>query len=122
MVVLGREWLSTLPLSARVITDLMRRIVGVNDQEMNRIMMVTDEVKVLEEFRVIKLFLERQSGAGETGDKNDCGFGRIAGSVGPDLSAVLRLHELPERGHDEGNQVLMGEWGGETERGGRFAG
>jgi len=68
----------------------------------------TDEVKVLEEFGVVKLFLKRQSGARETGDKDDGRFGRVSGSMRPDLSAVLRMHELPEKWHDEGMQTLMG--------------
>ena len=62
----------------------------------------TDEVKVLEEFWILELFLKRQSGARETGDKDDGRFGRVAGTMGPDLCAVLGLNELPERWHGEG--------------------
>ena len=66
----------------------------------------TDEVKVLKQFGIIELLLKRQSGAGETGDKDDGRLDRIASSVGPDLGTILGPHELSERWHGEEIQVL----------------
>ena len=106
VIILRLEGLTTLTLSARVITDLVKgggRYV--NDRETNRVT-ATDEVKVLEEFGIIELFLKRQSGTRETGDKDDGWFGRVTGSMGPDLGTVLGPHELSERGHNEGIRVL----------------
>jgi len=78
----------------------------------------TDEVKVLEEFGIVELFLKRQSSARETGDKDDRWLGRVTGSMGPDLSTVLGPHKVSERGHDEEIQVLNadGLMGRGTER------
>ena len=107
MVILSFQRLTTLSLSARVIADLMKGDCRVNDREMNR-MTGTDEVKILEELGIIELFLKRQSGTRETGDKDDGRFGWVTGSMRPDLSAVLRLHELSERGHDKEIQGSIG--------------
>jgi hypothetical protein len=62
----------------------------------------TDKVEALEELGIVELFLKRKSGARETGDEDDRWLGRVARSVGPDPSAVLGLHKLSERGHEEG--------------------
>ena len=105
-VILGLEGLTTLTLTARVITDLMKGNRRVNDQEMGRVT-GTNEVEVVEEFGIVELFLKRQSGARETGDKDDGRFGRVTGSMSPDLSTVFGLHELAERGHTAGIRVLM---------------
>ena len=104
MVILGLERLATLSLSARVIANLMRGDRCVSDREVN-LRAETYEVKVLEELGVIKLFLECQSGTRETGNKDDGRFGRVTGRMGPDLSAVIGLYELAERGHDQEIQV-----------------
>ena len=66
------------------------------------------KVEVLEELGIVELFLKRKSGARETGDEDNGRFGRVACSVGPDLSAVLGPHKLSERGHEEGIQALTG--------------
>jgi len=87
---------------------------------MNRVI-GTDEVKVLEEFGIVELFLKRQSGAREAGDKDDGRFGRVASSMGPDLSAVLRMHELSERGHDGGMLTGRGDGKRRTMRGVAFS-
>ena len=105
MIIISLERLTTLTLSARVITDLVKGKRRVNGREMNRAT-ETDEVKILKEFGIVELFLKRQSGARETGDKDDRWFGRVTGSMGPDLSTVLGLHELSERRHDEEIQAL----------------
>ena len=70
-------------------------------------MAVTDEVKVLEEFGILKLLLERESSAREAGNEHDGRLCGVASSMGPDLGTVLGLHELPKRGHDEEIQVPM---------------
>ena len=114
MVVLSLERLATLTLAAGVITDLIKGDRRINDRELDRVT-ETDEVKVLEEFGIVELFLKRQSGARKTGDKDDGWFCGVAGSMGPDLSTVLRLHELPERGHGKKSGVGVG--GGDRERG-----
>ena len=97
VIIFRLEGLTTLALSARVITD---------------------EVKVLEEFGIIELFLKRQSGTRETGDKDDGWFGRVTSSMGPDLGTVLGPYELSERGHNEGIRVLSTDrlMGGRTEK------
>lgn len=107
MIILSLERLTTLTLPARVITDLMKGDRRVNERETSCVT-ETDEVKVFEKFGIIELFLERESGTRETGDKNDGRFGRITGSMSPDLSTVLRPYGLSERGHDEVIQVPMG--------------
>lgn len=65
----------------------------------------TDKVEVLEEFRVIELFLKCQSGARETGDEDDGRFGGITGGMSPNFGTVLGLYELSEGWHNEENQV-----------------
>lgn len=65
---------------------------------MNRIA-GTDEVEVFEQFGIIKLFLERQGGTRKTGDEDDGRFFRVAGSMSPNVSTVLGLHELSEGWH-----------------------
>ena len=123
VIILSLERLTALPLSARVIPDLMKGDRRINDRETNCVTR-TDEVKVLEEFGIFELFLKRQSGARETGDKDDRWFGGITGRMGPDLSTVLGLHELSERGHDEDIQALStdGLIGRRTEGGERYVG
>ena len=106
MIILSLERLIALTLSARVITDLMKGGRCVNDRETNHVTR-TDEMKVLEEFGIVELFLKRQSGARETGDKDDRWFGGVTGSMGPDPSTILGPHELSERGHDEEIQALV---------------
>jgi hypothetical protein len=126
VVILSFERLTTLTLSARVITDLMKGDRRVNDRESNGVT-ETDEVKVLEEFGIIELFLKRQSGARETGDKDDRWFGGVTGSMGPDLGTVLGPHEVSERGHDKeilvpsANRLLV-LVGRERERSERYVG
>lgn len=61
----------------------------------------TDKVEVFEKGGIVELFLKRKGSARETGDKDDGGLGRIACSMGPDLSAVLGLDKVSERGHEE---------------------
>jgi len=106
VIILSFERLITLTLSARVITDLMKRDRCVNDRETNHVT-GTDEIKALEEFGIVELFLKRQSGARETGDKDDRWSGRVTGSMGPDPSTILGPHEPSERGHDEEIQALV---------------
>jgi len=106
VVILSLERLITLTLPARVITDLMKGDGCVNDRETNHVT-GADEIKAFEEFGIVELFLKRQGGARETGDKDDRWLGRVTGSMGPDPSTILGPHELSERGHDEEIQALV---------------
>jgi hypothetical protein len=106
VVILSFERLATLPLSARVIADLTGKDHLPITNKSHHIT-ETDKVKVLEEFGIIELFLKCQSGARETGDEDDCRFGRVTSSMGPDLGTVLGLHELSEGWHDEESQMLV---------------
>ena len=76
----------------------------------------TDEVQVFEQFWIIELFLKRQSGARETGDEYDGRFGRVSGSMSPNFSTVLGLHELSEGWHGEEIRILLDRRGRERGR------
>ena len=94
VIIIGLEWLTTLTLTARVVTDLMKgNDALISEKPMNRIA-GTNKVEVLEEFGVIKLFLKCKGGARETRDEDNGRFGRVASSMSPNFGTVLRLDEL----------------------------
>jgi hypothetical protein len=96
VVILSLERLVTLTLTARVITDLAKKVRLLKTEKSTNGIAGADEVEIPEELGVVKLFLKCQSGTRETGDEYDGWFGGVSSSLSPNFGAVFGLHELSE--------------------------